>query len=170
MDHPVEGSDADTLQARDHHVGIRQLQHLAVHCPFGDCAGRQVLRGRDPAQPLRRMDRGSHREAALLVGSAGRRRAGAGVYHSCAPGLRRREALPMMARADNLLSNPRMRLVSAALIVSMLLMAAGEGWPQVPTKPGSPDTAEQPNPQQDAPAQPAAALEGKEKTGLLTKL
>jgi len=77
----------------------------------------------------------------------------------------------MMARADNLLSNPRMRLVSAALIVSMLLMAAGEGWPQVPTKPpGSPDMAEQPNPQQDAPARPAAAEEGEEKTGLFNEL
>jgi hypothetical protein len=76
----------------------------------------------------------------------------------------------MMARADDLFSNARMRLVSAALIVSMLLMAAGEGWPQVPTKPGSPDTAEQPNPQQDAPARPTAAGEREEKTGLFNEL
>ncbi len=30
LDHPAEGPDADPLQARDHHLGVRQLQHLAV--------------------------------------------------------------------------------------------------------------------------------------------
>ena len=44
-------------------------------------ARRPVLRGRDPAQPLRRMDPGRDREASGAVGGAGRRRAGAWLFH-----------------------------------------------------------------------------------------
>jgi hypothetical protein len=57
-DHPAEGADADPLQARDHHLGLCRLQYLAVHPVLDRRARRALLRGRDPAQPLRRPDPG----------------------------------------------------------------------------------------------------------------
>ncbi len=46
---------------------------------LGHRARRSLLRGRDPAQPLRRMDPGQDREASRPVGVAGGGRAGGGL-------------------------------------------------------------------------------------------
>ena len=58
LDHHRQGADADPLQARDHHLGLCRLQYLAVRAVLDHRARRALLRGRDPAQPLWRMDPG----------------------------------------------------------------------------------------------------------------
>ena len=57
--------------------GFCQLQCLAVRRAVGDRARRPLLRGRDPAQPLWRMDPGQDRKTSRAMGGAGSRRAGA---------------------------------------------------------------------------------------------
>jgi membrane protein YqaA with SNARE-associated domain len=91
-----QGPDADPLQAGDHHVGFCRLQYRAVRGVLDPGPRRTFLRGRDPAQPLRRMDPGQDREAFGAVGGAGRRCTGAGFYCRSQNDLKqRRSALPV---------------------------------------------------------------------------
>ena len=68
-DHPAEGADADPLQARDHHLGLCRLQYLAVHPVLDRRARRALLRGRRPAQPLRRPDPDANWKSGSACGS-----------------------------------------------------------------------------------------------------
>ena len=67
-----QGADADPLQARHHHLGLCRLQHLAVRPVLDRRPRRTLLRGRRPAQPLRRIDPGRDGKTA---GALGRRSA-----------------------------------------------------------------------------------------------
>ena len=68
-DHPAQGPDPDPLQARDHHLGLCRLQHLAVHPVLDRRARRTVLHGRDAAQPLRRLSSARNWRSGLASGS-----------------------------------------------------------------------------------------------------
>src|SRR4051794_19614791 len=139
VDYHRQGPDADPLQARDHHVRFCWLQYLAVRSVFSDCARRPVLRGCDPAQPLRRMDPDAHREAFGPMGRARHRRARARVRHRVSDFLNQprsaRLAASMshptldisMARPDYLMiAQARSKVTGAMLAASLLLVAAGE--------------------------------------------
>lgn len=59
----------------------------------------------------------------------------------------------MMARADNLIAQARAHVATATLAMSMLLIAAGAGWPQAASPPLSPGVQD---PGVHEPAQPSA--------------
>jgi hypothetical protein len=93
LDHHRQRPDADPLQARDHHLGLCRIQHLAVHRVFDHSPGRPVFHGRGLAQPLRRHDPRLDRETARAVGRTRCYHPRARLCHCISNGLRRPRSL-----------------------------------------------------------------------------
>src|ERR1700688_2597977 len=92
------------------------------------------------------MDQGQDRETSGAVGGARSRRAGGGLYcrtsldlkANCFAGSPLQATLDfMLARTGNLIAPPWAPIATAGMALSMLMFAAGAGWPQAASPPSS---------------------------------
>src|SRR6266436_3638955 len=152
---------------------------MAVRAVLDHRPRRPFFRGRDPAQPLRRMDPGQDRETSGTVGGAGRRRAGARILRRVSNALKTREALcrfaasgyaaSMIFRSNGFVAQVGTYVVTAVAAVSVLLLVTSAGSPQsAPPPPSSPGV--QPPAQQAAPPQAEPAAPREENPGLINEL
>src|SRR5580704_15632446 len=187
-DHYRQGPDTDPLQAGDHHVGFCRLQYRTVRAVLDHRARWTFLRGRDPAQPLRRMDPGQDREASGAVGGAVCRRARDWFYRRISnvlnSSVKRFAGLPLGVTLEIMPDRPvnpstlsRTHLATLGVALLMAMIAGDVAWPQSAPQPSSagveapalqtaPDRTE---PQPSEPAPPPAPPP-EENPGLLNEM
>src|ERR1700737_101647 len=191
-DHPGQGLDSDPLQARNHHLGICRLQHLAVYLVLNCCARRAVLHSRCPAQQVRRLHSGRAGKAVRPVGCHWSRCPGARILYRIPidltavvrgfAGWRLWVTFDLMPdRVGQPMAQSRSPAATLAAALSMLVMAAGAGWPQAAPPPQTlglqtpaPQAAPPPPPilaapqQEPAPSSPSPAQD--ENPGLINEI
>src|ERR1700681_1132562 len=163
-DHPGEGFDSDPLQARNQRLGICRLQHLAVYLVLNRCARRAVLHSRCPAQQVRRLHSGRAGKTVRPVGCHWSRCPSARILYRIPidltvavrgfAGWRLRVTFDLMPdRIGQPMAQSRSPVTTLAAALSMLVAAAGAGWPQAAPPP--PTLGLQTPAQQAVPDRPA---------------